>query len=461
MFVCDLARFFGICALSEVFEFDFRGLLAQHLGQQLHVFGLDVARVVEVQELKHAPQLLFVRGAEGVVGMHLFVAFAAVRVDLRPLPLEDDIDVLETPLARARPLGSEVVVREQHVLGHSQVRLAHAAEAELLHVIERVALVNRLRDDAFLILPIEALGRFREPEDRPGHVAFVFAGEADLHLLLLLDLLLLLLLGLLFGLLDHLLIQRFLAGKLQGISGIGREHLNVVDGLVSGLVALDDVRELVGHVLQQACERALLQHRLAPHGEVDLFAEHHNRLAYRLHLRPKVLLESPVAPTAHRLVRVDIRRVQQSLVALFPVDVGGVLDAELHELQLLGPHRVGQQPSVDVSRQAAGVADLLANELQHLWNDKQMDGLALADATHPVAALREVSVRHILAEGDDCSGVHGLFDVHSGGVDLIVERKPLSELDPALLERNHLAGLEERHLSVLSVQEHARLHALR
>lgn len=58
------------------------------------------------------------------------------------------------------------------------------------------------------------------------------------------------------------------------------------------------------------------------------------------------------------------------------------------------------------------------NQLLDFGDDIELNGLALANATHSVGALSVVAKRHVLANSQHSNGVGNMLDIRAGGVDL-------------------------------------------
>ena len=105
-------------------------------------------------------------------------------------------------------------------------------------------------------------------------------------------------------------------------------------------------------------------------------------------------------------------------------------------------------------RPVSRLGELALHELLHLRDDKQRDGLTLADATHAEGALREVAEDHILAERQRGARVERVFDVHARRVDLVVKGEALLYGNAALGELEDAPGrLDQDHLLVALVEK--------
>ena len=114
-----------------------------------------------------------------------------------------------------------------------------------------------------------------------------------------------------------------------------------------------------------------------------------------------------------------------------------------------------------VGGQHSHVAELLTHSVLDLGNDVEMNGLALTDATHTVGALRIVTERHVLADGEHGTRTRRLLNVHAGRVHLVVEREAAVGSDAALLELHRAtARAQQNHLAVVAVEVHDALHPL-
>ena len=167
------------------------------------------------------------------------------------------------------------------------------------------------------------------------------------------------------------------------------------------------------------------------------------------------------------LAAVEVRVLAQQVVEgdLAP-HVGHVLQAELGELHAFGAHRVDNEPRRDglqvcllgalgrVGDLAGAVRELAVDQAVNLGRHEQVDRLALGDATHAEGTLGVITEDHVLTERECGAGRETVRNIHTGGVDLVVEGETFVERDTALLQLEHAArGAHEDHLAVELIKE--------
>lgn len=144
-------------------------------------------------------------------------------------------------------------------------------------------------------------------------------------------------------------------------------------------------------------------------------------------------------------------------------DVGKFLARQLDKLQGLHAHRVDEEPAGNVERnvRAEIVAEVLHHPLVDLRDHKEVDGLTTTNAPHTVGSLGIITERHVLTDGDGGLGVGRLLDVHSSGVDLVVERETTVGVETTLIEEDRATALaQEDHLAIVSVEVDHAFHPL-
>mmetsp|Transcript_19367 Transcript_19367/g.73195 ORF Transcript_19367/g.73195 Transcript_19367/m.73195 type:complete len:503 (-) Transcript_19367:5005-6513(-) len=371
--------------------------------------------------------------------------------------------VLDAP--QPRPFRIEVVigqiqaVRERERLVETQAEVLQTVER--MHALVPVRLARRL---------LEIVGKDVEgPRPLPLFLPAVLAVDEllELNLLIPLGLDLLLLLLLLLALLLRFQLVRggpFEQGELLHFVQHARRDLALIIGEDERIVLID-------HVLQAHVERDRVRDG-SFEAEIDRLGEKLQRVAV---VQPACFrnrgrsLQSDGSlgrvfggDTRFRVPVLDVLHdtSQDAAEAVLAVHVRYVLQAEHGPHRLLGTHRVDHQPAGDgLEHGSSGVhaqlltgrAELTLHQLVHLRDDEDLDLLARADASHPVGPLHEVTEDHVLAERDHCRCVHDMLDVHTRGVDLVVEGEAPLEGNTALVCRDDAPGCPHQDLLLVVV----------
>eukprot|EP00965_Chrysotila_dentata_P013407 443753-Pleurochrysis_carterae.AAC.1 len=108
-----------------------------------------------------------------------------------------------------------------------------------------------------------------------------------------------------------------------------------------------------------------------------------------------------------------------------------------------------------------GDGDGLVDLVLHLRDNKHLYRLPVSDAAHAKRALRVVTERHVLTQGERGAGGQRRGDVHPGRVHLVVKRKPVRQAQPTLLELDHLEPISHQdHLGAGRVEKDTTMHVI-
>mmetsp|Transcript_30879 Transcript_30879/g.42227 ORF Transcript_30879/g.42227 Transcript_30879/m.42227 type:complete len:203 (-) Transcript_30879:224-832(-) len=94
-------------------------------------------------------------------------------------------------------------------------------------------------------------------------------------------------------------------------------------------------------------------------------------------------------------------------------------------------------------------------QFTHFRNYEHTNFLSRADSAHAIGSLHIVSEHHVLAQSQDSHCIDGMLNVHSSGVDLVIESKPSLERNAALICADGPSGsTHQYHLFVIFIQKH-------